>query len=225
VAPHLPGCTSFRRSPSEPRAASLTVRPGDRKAGAKISQSAEPCSANPLRAKSDTSRVELSLDVISPPEPSQKSTMQAVSIYAGAVVTAAMMTSASGPCAQDSKLAVPNVTVTAPAAPVEPPYMRDPAKAYWRNPYFGRYRVEDDKFSEVPCTQTRIAFGPGGKCLQGYRLGFASNSMGRNSNTCDMALDVVIDTTGKLSIEAATVQAEDINYVFGPANPDLRSTG
>jgi hypothetical protein len=58
--------------------------------------------------------------------------MHAISIYAGAIVT--MMASASGACAQDSKLSVPNVTVTAPAAPVEPPYMRDPGKAYGRNP-------------------------------------------------------------------------------------------
>jgi len=128
--------------------------------------------------------------------------MQAVSIYAGAIMSAAMIASASGACAQDSKLSVPNVTVTAPATPVEPPYMRDRGKAYGRNPYFGRYRVEEDKFSEVPCTQTRIAFGPGGKCLQGYRLGFASNGTARNSNNCEMALDVVIDTTGKLAIEA-----------------------
>ena len=42
---------------------------------------------------------------------------------------------------------VPNVTVTAPAAPVEPPYMRDPWKSTGRNPYFGRYRVEEDKFA------------------------------------------------------------------------------
>jgi hypothetical protein len=60
--------------------------------------------------------------------------MQAVSIYAAAIVTPAMMTSASGACAQDSKLSVPDVTVTAPATPVEPPYMRDPWKAYGRNP-------------------------------------------------------------------------------------------
>ena len=128
--------------------------------------------------------------------------MRAVSSYASAIVTAAMMASASGACAQDSKLSVPNVTVTAPAAAVEPPYMRDRSKAFGRNPYFGRYRVEEDKFPEVPCKQTRIAFGPGGKCLLGYRLGFASNSTARNSNNCDMALDVVIDTTGKLAIEA-----------------------
>jgi hypothetical protein len=128
--------------------------------------------------------------------------MRAVSICATAVVTAAMLTPWMGAYAQDTKLTVPNVTVTAPAAPVEPPYMRDPWKAYPRNPYFGRYRVEEDKFSEVPCTQTRIAFGSGGKCLQGYRLGFASNTTDRNSNPCDMGLDVVIDTAGKLAVEA-----------------------
>jgi hypothetical protein len=128
--------------------------------------------------------------------------MRAVFSYASAIVTAVITASGSGAYAQDTKLSVPNVTVTAPAVPVEPPYMRDPWKSYGRNPYFGRYRVEEDKFSEVPCTQTRIAFGPGGKCLQGYRLGFASNSTAVNSNPCDMGLDVVIDTVGKFAIEA-----------------------
>jgi hypothetical protein len=83
--------------------------------------------------------------------------------------------------------------------------MRDPWKAYSRNPYFGRYRVEEDKFSEVPCTQTRIAFSQGGKCLQGYRLGIAgggTTSQFGSSSPCDMGLDVVIDTVGKLAIEA-----------------------
>ena len=42
--------------------------------------------------------------------------MQAVPNYASAIVTAAMLTSASVSYAQDSKLSVPNVTVTAPAA-------------------------------------------------------------------------------------------------------------
>jgi hypothetical protein len=69
-----------------------------------------------------------------------------------------MMASASGACAQDSKLTVPNVTVTAPAppAPVAPLYVQSLYERYW---------VEEDKFSEVPCSQTRIAFGPTGKCL------------------------------------------------------------
>ena len=127
--------------------------------------------------------------------------MRAVSSYASAIVTAAMMASAGCAYAQDTKLS--DVIVSAVAGPVEP-YMRDPWKAYARNPYFGRYRVEEDKFSQVPCTQTRIAFGPGGKCLQGYRLGppGPSGAAGNNSNPCDMALDVVIDTPGRLAIEA-----------------------
>jgi hypothetical protein len=128
--------------------------------------------------------------------------MRAVFRYACAIVTAAVMASASGAYAQDSKLSVPDVTVAALAGPFEPPYMRDPGKAYGRNPYFGRYRVEEDKFPQVPCTQTRIAFSPGGKCLQGYRLTPAPFSTWNGSSTCDMALDVVIDTSGKLSIEA-----------------------
>jgi hypothetical protein len=128
--------------------------------------------------------------------------MRALSICATAVVVTAMLAPWMGAYAQNNQLTVPNVTVTAPAAPVEPPYMRDPWKAYSRNPYFGRYRVEEDKFSEVPCTQTRIAFSQGGKCLQGYRLGFASQSTANNSNPCDMGLDVVMDTAGKLAIEA-----------------------
>jgi hypothetical protein len=134
-----------------------------------------------------------------------RTAMRAVSIYATAVVTAVMLAPWMGASAQDSKLSVPNVTVTAPAAPVEPPYMRDPWKAYSRNPYFGRYRVEEDKFSEVPCTQTRIAFSQGGRCLQGYRRGVAgggTTSQFGSSSPCDMGLDVVIDTVEKLAIEA-----------------------
>jgi hypothetical protein len=129
--------------------------------------------------------------------------MQAVHSYARAIVTALMMASVSGGAyARDTKLKVPKVIVLAQAGPVEPPYMRDPWKAYARNPYFGRYRVEEDKFVEVPCTATRIAFAAGGKCLQGYRLTPAGVTTEFGSNSCDMALDVVSATTGRLSIEA-----------------------
>jgi hypothetical protein len=128
--------------------------------------------------------------------------MAAVCRYACAFVAATIMASASGACAQDAKLSVPDVTVT---APVEPPYMRDPSKAYARNPYFGRARVEEDKFLKEPCTATRIALGPTGKCLRGYRLALPEGATFfefGGSSPCDMALDVVTDTTGKLSIEA-----------------------
>ena len=129
--------------------------------------------------------------------------MQAVPGYMCAIVTAAMIASVSVADAQDNKLSLPNVTVTAPAAPVEPPYMRDPGKAYARDPYLGRYRVEENNFPEVPCAATRIALGPGGKCLQGYRLTAPEVISDRQgSSSCDMALDVVIDAIGNLSIEA-----------------------
>jgi hypothetical protein len=55
--------------------------------------------------------------------------------------------------------------------------------------------VEEDKFAKVPCTQTRIAFGSGGDCLKGYRLG----------SGCDMVLDVVSYADQTLSIEADTL--------------------
>jgi hypothetical protein len=133
--------------------------------------------------------------------------MQAISRYASAILVAGTTMSAGGAFGQDAKLTVPNVTVTAPAAPVVPPYMRDPAKAYARNPYFGRGRVEEEKFPEVPCSVSRIAFGPAGKCLLGYRLSLpeaalAGGPNSAGSNPCDMVLDVVIAATGKLLMEA-----------------------
>src|ERR1700730_3007970 len=122
--------------------------------------------------------------------------MQAVSGCAWAVATAAMIAFASSACAQETRLKVPKVIVMAQAAPVEPPYMRDPRKSYARNPYFGRYRVEEDKFAEVPCTATRIAVPLGGKCLHGYRLTPAATVREIGGNPCDIALDVVSATPG-----------------------------
>src|SRR5215469_16495899 len=128
--------------------------------------------------------------------------MQAVSRYAYAIAAVAMMASVSGAYAQDERLKVPKVIVLAQAAPGEPPYMRDPWKSYARNPYFGRYRVEEGNFAEVPCTATRIAFAQGGRCLQGYRLTLPEIANNTGGNPCDMALDVVGANTGKLYIEA-----------------------
>jgi len=144
--------------------------------------------------------------------------MRAVSSHMCAIVAAAMIVSIGGACAQETRLKVPKVIVMAQAAPVEPPYMRDPWKAYARNPYFGRYRVEEDKFSEVPCTATRIAFAQGGKCLQGYRLTLPEASTRSGGNPCDLALDVVRATSGRLSIEA-DILAFDPYEVFATGSP------
>jgi hypothetical protein len=133
--------------------------------------------------------------------------MRAICRLAGIIVATAIISAAIGTYAQETKqLPVPNVTVTAPAAPVAPPYLRSPGKSFERNPYAGRYRVEEDKFTEVPCNVTRIASAAGGKCLQGYRLvpGLGLTYQ-RGGLRCDMALDVVIYSVGTLSIEASTL--------------------
>lgn len=84
--------------------------------------------------------------------------------------------------------------------------MSNPWKSYGRNPYAGRYRVEEDKFAKVPCNTTRISSSASGNCLQGYRLmpGLAIVS-NRTDSVCDMALDVVMYNIGTLSIEASTL--------------------
>jgi len=56
--------------------------------------------------------------------------MQAAPNYVFAIVMAAMMALVSSGYAQDETLKVPKVIVIAQAAPVVPPYMRDPWKAY-----------------------------------------------------------------------------------------------
>jgi hypothetical protein len=126
---------------------------------------------------------------------------------AGFAVAIAFLSAAIGTDAQETNLSLPNVTVIAPAPAVVPPYQRDPAKSYARNPYLGRYRVEEDKFREVQCAATRIASSSGGKCLQGYRLTPATFELSRprSGSTCEFALDVVIFNIGSLAIEADTL--------------------
>jgi len=48
---------------------------------------------------------------------------------AGVIAGLAIATAAAGVCAQQTEqLSLPNVTVTAPAAPAVAPYLRDPGK-------------------------------------------------------------------------------------------------
>jgi hypothetical protein len=109
--------------------------------------------------------------------------------------------------AQNTTSALPEVTVTAPA-PKAAHYLRQPGSAYARNPYSGRYRVEEANFPEVPCTTTRIASVTGGKCLQGYRLipGMTQQIVNpKGGDNCDLALDVTLYSVGSLSVEADTI--------------------
>ena len=132
--------------------------------------------------------------------------MRAMFTLSSAVFAAVVTSWTCGAYAQQSNMSLPNVSVTAPAVPVQPPYLRNPWKSYERNPYAGRYRVEEDKFPEVPCNVTRIASSAGGKCLQGYKLAQGNELLyGRGPLNCDMALDVVMYNAGNLSIEASTL--------------------
>jgi hypothetical protein len=136
----------------------------------------------------------------------KEATMRVIFKFWTVVIAALVAFWASGARAQQSNMSLPNVTVTAPAVPVEPPYLRNPWQSFARNPYAGRYRVEEDKFAEVPCTVTRIASSAGGKCLQGYRL-VPGNALVYSAGglNCDMALDVVMYNVGSLTIEASTL--------------------
>jgi hypothetical protein len=129
-------------------------------------------------------------------------------ILLSALAAAALFPLCRGAVAQNTTLTVPQVTVTAPAPKPSPPYLREPGRAYARNPYNGRYRVEEDKFPQVPCNATRIASVTGGKCLQGYRLipGMTQQIINpKGGDNCDLSLDVVMYNVGNLLIEADTV--------------------
>jgi DNA-binding winged helix-turn-helix (wHTH) protein len=88
----------------------------------------------------------------------------------------------------------PSVTVPTPQSPVVRPYPQDTVKSPRPSSVVGRYRVDEQNFTEVPCTTSRIASSAGGKCLLGYR-GLA----------CNQAIDVVMYDVGRLSVEATTL--------------------
>ena len=60
--------------------------------------------------------------------------MHTICRLAGIIVATAILSAAIGTCAGDQAVPVPNVTVTAPAAPVEPPYLRNPWKSTSETP-------------------------------------------------------------------------------------------
>jgi hypothetical protein len=120
-----------------------------------------------------------------------------VAIVAG-LVASAILIPAGGANAADVQLPLPDVTVTAPGPAETPPYLRDQGQAYDRNPYIGRFRVEEDKFARVPCSNTRVAAAAGGTCLKGYKLTPGADSY----RPCDLSLDVTMFENARISVEA-----------------------
>jgi hypothetical protein len=111
------------------------------------------------------------------------------------MVASSILVPIGGASATEIQLPLPDVTVTAPGPTTTPPYLRDPGSSMGRNPYHGRFRVEEENFKRVPCTDSRVSATAGGTCLEGYKL-----TMG--SVTCDGSLDVVMIENARLSIEA-----------------------
>jgi hypothetical protein len=100
--------------------------------------------------------------------------------------------------AEETQLSLPDISVMAPGPTDAPPYLRDQWNATGRNPYPGRDRVEEDKFTRVPCSDTRVVAISGGTCLQGYRFDTGPIPAPR---PCDMALDVTLFENARISVE------------------------
>ena len=118
--------------------------------------------------------------------------MKSIIVAATAGLAAALFGFAAG--AAETQLPLPDVTVTAPGPANTPPYLRDQK---YRNPYMGRFRVEEDKFTKVPCSDTRVA-APGASCLQGIKLEPTSGAF----RPCDLALDVTMFENPQVTVEA-----------------------
>src|SRR5262245_21471955 len=87
----------------------------------------------------------------------------------GLAVVVAIGVAGAALAADRSSTVLSPVTVTAPA-PVSPNAAPREVLPMAQNPYEGRNRVEEDRFVELPCGETRIASTAGGKCLSGYHL-------------------------------------------------------
>jgi hypothetical protein len=126
-------------------------------------------------------------------------------IILAACATAPLPVAAQTPAT--TQLTVPPVTVTAPA--FVPLYLRRTpgdffnTKAYRRNPYVGNNRVEEDKFTQVPCSKNRIAYEAADYCLEGYHL-LPGQLYGteRPASSCQIDHDVTIYNINNLSVEA-----------------------
>ena len=118
--------------------------------------------------------------------------------------------------ASQQSLTLPDVNVTAPgnapAAPMPPRASGAPG-----NPYFGNYRVEEDKWPDIPCGASRIGLGEAGKCKKGPRMETfqTGDSQGsRQQSNCDITHDLVMGSAGSMTIEAE-VLVFDPYYVSG----------
>jgi hypothetical protein len=131
----------------------------------------------------------------------------------GAAMAAAAMIACHGVAAQQpTQTPLPDVNVTAPAAPHESFVTRG-----FTTPYVGHTRVEEDKWPVIPCASARISTTTGaGTCQNGAptetSLSLSSNSTSPN---CTIYHQLVTFQVGALSVEADTLIFDPYKIVAG----------
>ncbi len=125
--------------------------------------------------------------------------MRKIATWAGAAVTAAILASHGDASAADLQTTLPDVVVTAPAAP--PP----PARRF--TPNVGIVRVEEDKWPEIPCAGARIASSIAGKCqegpkIQNFQTFMPGGNVPRAAGECTIVHQLVSTEVGRFAVEA-----------------------
>jgi len=97
--------------------------------------------------------------------------------------------------AQQARVTLPDVYVTAPG----------PAPRF--SPMYGKVRVEEDKWPEIPCDSARIASGAAGKCQSGppienFMSVMSTGAQPTVGSECTIAHHLVIVTVGRFAVEA-----------------------
>jgi hypothetical protein len=128
--------------------------------------------------------------------------MRAINALASALITAGICSGTLSGGTVGQTLGLPEVTVTAP--PITPSWKK------W-NPYSSNPRVEEEKWPDIPCGDSRISAGGATDCRTGPPLGQDgmglpnSNMTSISPSNCRMAHDLVFTNTGNLMIEADAV--------------------
>ncbi len=135
--------------------------------------------------------------------------MRAVDTLAGVIVLATIAGSGSDAFGADPpNLPLPDVMVTAP--PITPPWKK------W-SPHMGNPRVEEAKWPDIPCNNSRIASGAASACKAGPPLnppaiGVPQGNPSIQVSNCRIAHDLVMTNDRNLKIEA-DVLVFDPTYV------------
>jgi hypothetical protein len=128
--------------------------------------------------------------------------MRTVDVLARALIAAGICCGMLSGGTLGQTLGLPEVTVTAP--PITPSWKK------W-NPYSSNPRVEEEKWPDIPCSDSRISAGGANDCRTGPPLGQDgmglpnSNMTSISPSNCRMAHDLVFTATGNLMIEADAV--------------------